>query len=217
MLGKASVRLGLGLLFVSGCTVFFISGIASCGTAPTPFVISGPGQFGNELPTLDITEPVADITVGQGDPFLIRWADTDRDNNASISFLLVNTATNDVIILISNISEDADGTTEENHIADTTFIPPGAYNLLGTIDDGVNSAVDVFARVAGDIGIRRVVVTVAEPGVIPPTIPPIVAVTSPVFNLSVSQDDVLEIVVQPRELAAVRNECRISNMIFFRS
>jgi len=199
MLIKASAKLGLGLLFVSGCGVFFIAGIVSCDTAPAPFPIFGPDQGNNELPTLEIIEPVEDIVVGQGDPFLIRWEDTDRDSNARISFQLVNIETNAPITLISNISEDS---STDRHTA-ISSVPIANYYLKGTITDGDGSSarlVEVFATLSDGISSQRVIITIADPGVIPPTVPPTVAVTEPTIDLGVAPGDVLRIVVQPTAL-----------------
>ncbi|MCH8884735.1 MAG: HAD-IC family P-type ATPase, partial [SAR324 cluster bacterium] len=69
-------------------------------------MIQGPGQFGNEPPTLEFQQPTDNLAVGQGAPFLIGWQDDDRDDNASISFLLVNTATNVVVHLVSGLEEN---------------------------------------------------------------------------------------------------------------
>lgn len=181
-------------------TLAAVSGVAgavtSCGTAPTPFVVSGPGQFGNVPPTLTFVEPIANLTVGQGDPFLIRWTDRDPDDNASISFSLVNTQTRDVVLLVSGIPEN-DTVGQDVFVVSTTLVAPAAYNLLGTIDDGVNAPVDVFATIPDAPTPQRIIVTITGPGEAPQTEPPVVTVTEPAFNLSVAQEDVFTIVVQP--------------------
>ncbi len=82
----AAGKIALGslvVLLLAGMLPFVIT---SCGT-PTPFLVSGPGQSGNDPPTLTFLEPTENITRGQGDPFLIRWTDSDRDDNAGIGDL----------------------------------------------------------------------------------------------------------------------------------
>lgn len=199
MRNSANVAAGLRALFVVGGSIWVIGGFTSCGTAPTPFAIQGPGQFGNEPPTLEFQQPTDNLAVGQGAPFLIGWQDDDRDDNASISFLLVNTATNVVVHLVSGLEEN-DATGPSTFTVITTLIAPGSYNLLGIIDDGTNAPVNVFAPVTSASTAQRLVITIAPPGVIPPTVPPTVVVTEPAFNLSVAQEDVLRIVIQPTAL-----------------
>ncbi|RME38334.1 MAG: hypothetical protein D6788_07675 [Planctomycetota bacterium] len=171
---------------------------SSCGFAPTPFVVHGPGTLGNEAPTLEILEPNANLTRSQGDSFLIRWTDSDRDDNAQISFSLVSTATNESVLVAANIDENDTIGPDELRV-ETTLIPQGTYNLAGTIDDGVNAPVQVFATVAGSA--ERVVITIVGPGEGPQTVPPTISVMEPAFNRSVTQDDTLVVVVQPTPAA----------------
>lgn len=173
--------------------------MGSCTGPPTPFFVNGPGGVDNEAPTLTFLEPLADLTRGQGERFLIRWTDSDRDDSAIISFALVNTSTNQRITLVSGIQED-DDKGPDSFSAGTDVVPTGTYNLLGIIDDDVNEPVEVFAETT-DTTTARVQVTVSEPGVVPPTIPPTIVVTAPTFNNSVSQDDTLNVAVQPTTLA----------------
>ena len=183
------------LALVAGLGVLAI-GLVSCAGAPTSFPVNGSRTLGNEEPTLTILEPVANITRSQGDPFLIRWADSDRDDAAKIRFTLVSTTTNNVILLTEGVEEN-DTIGPDQLPIPTSIVPIGTYNLLGTISDGVNPPVDSFALVAGGSTNQRVIVTIVGPGEGPQTVPPSVAVTEPVFNRSVSQDDILTIRVQP--------------------
>ena len=199
MRGAVSLKVGLGVPLVAVGVACMAWGLASCGTAPTPFVVQGPGQFGNDPPTLTILEPNSDITRGQGDPFLIRWTDTDRDDNAQISYFLLSTTSNRRIMLVEGVDEN-DTIGPDSFTVSTTLIPPDSYNVLGTIDDGVNPLVEQFAVAAGAALQQRVVVTLVGPGEGPQTVPPIITVTEPTFNLSVAQDDVLTVAVQPTPL-----------------
>jgi len=175
-------------------------GVVSCGTAPPPpFVVTGPGFTGNEPPTLTILEPTANLTRDQGSFFLIRWTDSDRDSNAVIGFTLVNTLNNVRVSLVQNLSEN-DTTGPDSVSVGTSPIPQGAYNLEGTIFDGENPPVSVFAMTTGTAVPERVELRIVPEGTGPPTVPPAVTVTEPAFNLSVTQDDVLRVAVQPSEL-----------------
>ncbi len=195
---RLKAGLGIGLVVVSATTFVLVSG--SCGTAPAPFIVSGPGRTGNEPPILEIEEPNTNVTRDQGGFFLIRWRDTDRDSNALISFALVNTVTNDVISLVDGIYED-DLVGPDQFSVGTSLVPIGTYNIRGVIDDGENEPTEVYAMTTAEAVEQRVVVTIVDPGGGPPTVPPVVTVTRPGFNQSVAQDDVLTVVVQPTELA----------------
>ena len=70
--GCSRSNVGLGCLLATVGVLTLIAGVPSCGTAPTAFLINGPGGAGNVLPTLEFLEPIEDLTRGQGDPFLIR-------------------------------------------------------------------------------------------------------------------------------------------------
>ena len=172
-------------------------GVLSCGTAPTAFLVSGPGQFGDEVPELTIQKPNAAVTLGQGDPFLIEWTDSDRDSNAQIRFSLVHTATNATLVLVDNIDENDE--VVNSHTVGTALVPVGTYNLLGTISDET-TAVEVYAMTTG-ASPQRVIVSIVPEGGGPQSEPPQIAVVAPVVNLSMAQDDVLEIVVQPTPAA----------------
>ncbi len=190
------IRWTVGLGCFAGLAVVGVSlvGMISCGTAPTPFLVQGPNSYGNEPPTLTITNPTANFTRGKGDSFIIQWTDSDRDSNASISFSLLNTATNSQIVLAAGLDED-DSTGPSSLLVGTTLIPIGTYNIKGTIADE-DSSVDSYALVTGSAS-TRVVVTIVEEGSGPQTVPPTLTVTAPTFSLSVTQDDQVVVTVQP--------------------
>jgi len=187
------MALSLALIALATCVALVGT---SCGTAPTPFLVTGPGQSGNDPPTLTILQPSTNITRGQGEPFLIQWVDSDQDDNALIDFWLVNTQTAGAISLVQGIQEN-DLTGPDSFAVNTQLIPTGTYNLLGTISDGVNETVNVFATMDVGATAQRIVVTVVGQGEGPPTVPPALVVTAPAVNLSVTQDDVLVVTVQP--------------------
>ena len=193
--GCSRSNVGLGCLLATVGVLTLIAGVPSCGTAPTAFLINGPGGAGNVLPTLEFLEPIEDLTRGQGDPFLIRWTDTDPDDNAQITFALVSTETNSVIPLVEGIAEN-DQVGPDSHTVSTRLIPIGSYNILAVIDDGTNAPVAIFASTAGT-NTQRVVLRIVGEGEGQQTEPPTVAVSEPSFDLSVTQDDILDVVVQP--------------------
>jgi len=188
----APAFLGFGIAAIMVSTI-------SCGTAPTAFLVTGPGGVGNLPPTLTFTEPTANVTRGQGDPFLIRWTDSDNDSAAVISFLLVNTTTNTTITLVANIQEN-DASGPDNFAVDTRPIPIGTYNLLGVIDDSVNAPVNVYATTT-DINADRILIRIVGEGEGQQTTPPTVVMVQPSFDQSVTQDDVLTVRVQPTATA----------------
>src|SRR3990172_4051028 len=137
MFGLGRVKIGLRFFAVATALMSIVIGGVSCGGVPGASLVNGPGGAGNVPPILTITEPTAETTLGQGNPFLIRWTDSDPDNNAEISFDLVNVETNVVIPLVAGLAEN-DQVGPDSHTAGTALIPLGVYNLRGTIDDGVN-------------------------------------------------------------------------------
>lgn len=199
MRNALDLKITVGVLLAIGGVAWIVGSVASCGTAPTPFLVHGPATLGNEPPTLNIIEPSANLTTGQGDPFLIQWTDRDRDNNARITFSLVSVGTNESVLVASGIEEN-DASGPDLITVSTILIPPGSYNLLGVIDDGENPPVEVFAELADATAEQRVIIRIVGAGEGPQTEPPIVAVTQPGFNLSVAQEDTLRIAVQPSTL-----------------
>ncbi len=189
-----NIQFVLSLVLTSALAAVFVS----CVGAPTPAPVVGPGLSGNDPPTLQISEPSADVTTDQGANFLIRWTDSDPDNNALISFSMVNTETNQVILLVAGVDEN-DSIGPDTFTVSTSLLPIGTYNLRGKIDDGVNEEVTVFAETTTANITRRIVIRIVEPGRGQQTVPPVVTVTEPAFNQSVAQDDILRVSVQPTE------------------
>lgn len=191
------------LAIVAGIGIVLLAG-SSCGTAPSPFLVNGPGQPGNDPPTLTIIEPVANVTRPQGAPLLIRWTDSDSDDNAKISFELIQSTTNARVPLLSGLDEN-DLIGPDSVTVGTSLIPQGSYFLLGTIDDSVNDAVETFATIGGVASASRVVVRITGEGEGQQSVPPTLTVTQPSFNQSVTQDDVLTVTVAPSLLAPSAN------------
>ncbi len=167
------------------------------GGVGIPIFIEGVGVINSEVPELTIMQPDESFSLNQGEGLRIEWLDADRDSNAAISFTLVSNDDPDFTIsLVSGLEEDADGL-GDRFTASTALIPLGTYRLQGIIDDGLNRRQTAFAfnRAAG---LGEVIIQIVEEGTTATVNrPPQVFVRDPVFNQSVSQDDILTIVVQP--------------------
>ncbi len=162
-----------------------------------PIPIEGGRVSGNEIPTLRVVRPDLNFSISQGQGLVIEWLDTDRDNDATISYSLVNEDDATLVIpLVSGLGENNDGSSDR-FTASTTFVPIGTYTLRGQIADGVNQPVTTVANNRTS-GLGPVLVTIVEPGTtVTVNQPPLVFVSEPSFNRSVSQDDTLVVLVQP--------------------
>ncbi len=189
-----------------GCSILAVLsgsmlGIWSCGTAPAPIFVRGPGISGDEPPEMTILLPAVNLTRGQGEFFRIEWTDRDPDSNAQINFALVNitNSSNSARITLAGPFDENDTTGPDSVTIGTSLVPVGNYNVVATISDGVNAPAEVFA-LTNDAVPQRVVLTVVGPGEGSPTVPPVVTVVEPAFNRSVTQDDDLLVLVQPSAL-----------------
>jgi len=191
-----------GLVLAFGLVLVLV--VVSCSSAPQAFLVQGAGGVtGNDPPTIDITAPTQNITRGRGDSFVIQWTDSDRDSNAQITLLLRGTGgTSGDLVLVEGIPEN-DSSGIDSWTVNTETLPLGTFNIVGVISDGVNDPVTAFAELSGTGTAQFVVVTIVETGQGPPTVPPVITVSQPAFDLSVSQDDVLTVVAQPTALAPV--------------
>lgn len=186
------IKRGMALVWAGGVAV-----LTSCNFTPQPNVIIGPSVQGNEPPTLEIINPVADLSVGQGQSLLLRWVDSDPDSAATIMFKLINTTTNQEVTLVQDIPENDDEGPDQYTVS-TSLVPQGKYNLAGVISDRTSSS-QVFALTPPPNS-RRVVITVTASGEQPPTRPPQVAMLLPQFDQSVAEEDTLLIAVAPTAL-----------------
>ncbi len=177
--------------------VFALTAGLSCDSVSNPEFVVGIQVSDNEPPTLTILRPNGDVSISRGGSLVIEWIDTDRDSNATIAFSLVDVNdSNNIIPLVDNIKENGDGPNDRFTVG-TQLVPVGTYTLRGNISDGVNRPVTALAanRAAG---LGEATIRVVEPGgTSVSNRPPQVFVRDPGFNLSVSQDDTVTIVVQP--------------------
>jgi len=120
--------------------------------------VTGP----NEPPTITVTSvggvPVGGpISIEQGSDPVIAWVDSDPEEDARISLLLRPDGGGTDIVLVENVSEDADGadgsfTWTGTRDKDNNPIDRGFYTLIARIEDGVNDP--VVSEVPGRILLR---------------------------------------------------------------
>ncbi len=186
--------LAAGLVFWAG----IYAGVG-CDTASAPNFVQGAAVSGSEVPELSILRPNANVSISRDQGLQIEWLDADRDSNAVIRFFLVSVADpSATIALVDEIAENPDGIFDRLTVP-IDIVPFGTYTLRGEIDDGENRPVATVAtnRAAG---LGEVIIQIVEEGTTSiVNRPPRVFVREPMFNLSVSQDDQVIIVVQPQE------------------
>jgi hypothetical protein len=113
----------------------------------------------NDPPQLSISQPAADVETTSGSPLLVKWSDSDNNDNAIISLLLdpdlqAVPLDGDEILLKTSIGEDADEAADELEVQ-LPAVPRGVYALVGLITDG---SAEVVVRAAGKIYIDRLAV-----------------------------------------------------------
>lgn len=118
----------------------------STGTSRVPGVVQVLPGSANDVPTLEFTQPMNNIHVPFDESFLVRWVDSDENDNARISFLLDPDLGNtprdgNEILLIHSIDEDGDGQNDQRTLELPEGIKEKPYRLLGVIMDGQTEVV----------------------------------------------------------------------------
>lgn len=113
----------------------------STGTSRVRAVVLVRPEPQNDPPTLELIQPANDIHVRLDESFVIRWVDSDENDNARISFMLDPDVGNiqlngNEIVLISSILEDDDGPHDQLSLGLPDGIKQQSYRLLGVIIDG---------------------------------------------------------------------------------
>lgn len=100
----------------------------------------------NDIPSLTLVEPTADVDIMPGGSFTVRWVDSDENDNASISLYLdpdeaLARLDGDEFLLVSTLQEDPDGAGDRITLGVPTGVPQGIYRIAGKISDGVAEVV----------------------------------------------------------------------------
>jgi len=110
-------------------------------TAGVPFYTIKLVADGNQPPNFVFTEPDGFDDVSS-DVFNIRWADSDPDNNASISLFYTPDSGAIGTLIADNISEDD---AENTYAWNVAAITPGSYFIYAVINDSVNPSLTRYA------------------------------------------------------------------------
>lgn len=116
------------------------------GTDRVEGVVRVLAEATNDAPQITLLEPASDIEVGHGESFLVRWSDSDANDNARISLTLdpfpaVGAPDRSPALLVSSLAEDAEQAGDEILIGIPTQVAKGSYRVKGEITDGISTAV----------------------------------------------------------------------------
>lgn len=111
------------------------------GTARMAQAVRVRPAAGNDTPALQLLDPATDSSVPLDGSFVVRWVDTDANDNARISLLLdpdpsVLSLDGDEVLLIDSLSEDPDGAGDSVTLGIPAGTLAGLYRVLGVITDG---------------------------------------------------------------------------------
>jgi len=109
----------------------------------------------NDPPRLTLLQPASDLNLEPGQSFLVRWDDSDANDDARISLLLDPDLGNvpldgDEILLVASIGEDADGAGDRITLGLPADLPLGSYRIIGVISDGLTES---MTRAPGILGV----------------------------------------------------------------
>jgi hypothetical protein len=99
----------------------------------------------NDPSQLTLLQPDADFDLDTGRSFLVRWEDTDTNDDARISLLLDPDLGNepldgDEILLAAALSENSDGVGDQLLLGVAADTPLGNYRVVGIITDGLTES-----------------------------------------------------------------------------
>ena len=106
-----SVAALFGFLFLSA--ILLLNGCDSFN----PTAIDSPGVPENVPPTIEVLEPNVDQAISQGESFIVRWIDSDPDDNALIDIDLAETDGLSIFRVASGLLEN--DTTEDRFTVQT--------------------------------------------------------------------------------------------------
>ncbi|UCC30213.1 MAG: hypothetical protein JSU86_18685 [Phycisphaerales bacterium] len=123
-------------------------------TAVAPGWVEVVSDVDNAAPSITILDPLEEIELYEGEVLPIVWRVEGDDDNATVTFSLVNAeetgGTEEPIVIGQPPGDDSDGDGEYQAELTITGVRPGLYDLVGRIDAGELSAED---RVAGVVRI----------------------------------------------------------------
>lgn len=196
-LGSAALGRGLMRLAAIGVLSALALGLLLGCPGFNPSAIDSPNPSGNQAPILVVVEPNEDnLSVSQNEEFIIRWTDSDPDDNARIDIDLVQIDGLSVFELAGGLFEN-DSNPDLFRARIAPDVPVGDYFLRLTIADGLNTPVVVFAE--GAASGNRVQVVVSLPGTGVQNLPPRIFVADPETNVGASQNDIVTITIRPRQ------------------
>lgn len=138
----------------------------------------------NDPPQLVLIEPASDVDVEIGRSLLVRWTDSDANDDARISLLLDPDLGNvpldgDEVLLAASLGENEDGAGDQIRLGIPPEVAAGEYRLVGAITDGLTQT---LTRAPGLVRIRQTSPTPdneGDPDIIidvlippPPSLPP---------------------------------------------
>src|SRR3989304_5151081 len=96
----------------------------------------------NDPPLLVLLEPASDVDVEIGRSLLVRWTDSDANDDARISLLLDPDLGNvpldgDEVLLVASLGENEDGPGDQITLGIPAGVIEGHYRLVGAITDGL--------------------------------------------------------------------------------
>lgn len=170
-------------------TVLTLALVAGCPSAVTP--VGGPppgtaaGVDGNSRPTVNITLPMNNLLVTEGEPVNVVWSVNDTaGENVIINLQVVNVVTQQIAVnLISGEIVQTTGTTiSRNEIFSTAGLAGGTFVIRLSASDNVNPVQEATSP-----GTIQVVTAGTEPTNATPSI----TLLNPAFDQSVAQGDLV--------------------------
>ena len=97
----------------------------------------------NDVPWLIFVQPEGEeIRVNPGGSIPVAWTDGDDNDNAMISLMLdPDLSEDDLILLVTALAEDPDGSGDRIQLGIPETVPAGSYRIAGAITDGVSRMV----------------------------------------------------------------------------
>jgi hypothetical protein len=101
---------------------------------------------GNEIPRLSLLKPDADFEISKAGSFVVRWTDSDANDNARISLLLDSDSQTSLLngnefLLATALEEDPDGASDQATLVVPIDVPAGVYRLVSVISDGLTQVI----------------------------------------------------------------------------